>query len=418
MKKKGTIREIINIIFLFFYVFQPYICPVSPQLLLDVIIATIALISLFKNKCKLRIKVLRKFVTPFIPFLLYIICVYVVKALADGTNANLYTHNIIILLMVFIRIIMIIWYFYHLIYDLNWSEDMLIRDFVAVAFIQMVCVILAFAIPSIRTFFNSLTLRYSPSKSVTIALSHDIWRSYGFAGNIFDAFGYITALLILITFYYGKKKNDIRVMVLSLIMIVMPLLNARTGLVLVGIGLLILIILGKRDFQIKTILNVVLVILLGILIIPFLWKTIPEITRSWIVVGLESTIQLFTTGEKTGVYSAILQDNYIMPNDIVYGVGADREQLYGIGIESGYINCLWKYGIVGSFLLLAAYTWVFISLIHDVKEKNRKAIIIAFYIIFLVYLVKLFSLYNIGAATVLLGVPFIFWFDECKKGRI
>ena len=66
------------------------------------------------------------------------------------------------------------------------------------------------------------------------------------------------------------------------------------------------------------------------------------------------------------------------------------------GIDSGYIQCLWRYGIIGTLLLLGGYAYSFILAVRYRNTKERKVLIIVILTIFFTYLFKLFSLVNYG----------------------
>ena len=145
--------------------------------------------------------------------------------------------------------------------------------------------------------------------------------------------------------------------------------------------------------------------MVSIVFLPQLYILLPEMTREWLEVGLDATIKLFTSGEKTSAYSAILDQNFIFPDNIFFGEGGDPLDMVNIGIESGYIQCLWRFGIIGTILLLGAFCVIFVRLFIHSTSSFSKAITVSYAAIFFVYLLKLFSLYNTGATILLIGIP-------------
>lgn len=400
----------LHIIIMFFYIFQPYICPISTQIICDVILILYVgyyFISIDNFKIKIN-SMEKKILMGYMPFYLYICILYIARMIMDNGNSGIYLRNIFILIVVSIRVIISIWYLNILVYKKKWSEDDFSKCLIAVGVIQTICVLTAFISPSIRNFFNNLTIRYSSSKYILSALEHDIWRSYGFAKNIFDAFGYVVSLIIVIVFSYGLKKNSILILSCSALMFIMPLLNARTGLVLSAMGVFMVYIMSKKRVTISGIFKGIFMLILGGIIIYGLFQNLPENTKEWITRGMDDTSTLVTTGEKTGVYSVIMGTNFAFPENVFWGVGADREQLYGRGIESGYVNCLWCYGVVGTVLLFVGFINMFRQTIKMTNGKNEKIIIFIFEVIFFVYLIKLFSLYNTGANIMVMGLPIIY----------
>lgn len=416
---KEKIFDIFNVIFLFTYIFQPDLSKISILHFLTLYMLFVITLDIIKNNGG-RIKVERsiiKYIYPFVPFLIYVFLDYTLISILGSTGGSLPLKNLIILYMTLLRIVLSTVYLLNLIKYHGYTLDRIIDTLIVVGIIQTLCVLAAFAFPSVRNFFNGLTLKNADSVYILSALSHDIWRSYGFAGNIFDSFGYVTALIIIITFAKGIRNGKIRIIALSFFMLIMPLLNARTGLFLCMGGFFIVVVTIKKSFDLKKIMKVMLVFVIIALIIPRLYQLLPSMTREWLRVGFEATIKLFTTGEKTSAYTKILEQNFIFPDNLIFGKAADPFDIIHIGIESGYINCLWRFGLIGTVLLLGGYLLFFWKIFFALKNDFSKSIILACLAVFFVYLIKLFSIYNTGASIILIGLPVCMVYFE-YKGRV
>lgn len=422
-KKISKLELIFHVIFLFFFIFQPAILKLSiAHVLTMILILIIGWNSFGKHAGKISLnKDLLFCIGGFFPFFVYYIFIMSIKLLFSSSEvSNILFYNIVIFLLVTFRIILSIIYLYILVKDKNFDLDKLMTLFIYVAVIQTILVILAFFIPALRSFFNGLTLKYSNSVYVKNALIRDTWRSYGFAGNIFDAFGYTTALLIVLTFIKGINKQKYWLIMLSVIMFIMPLLNARTGLYLAIIGIITTLIIFKIKVTPNNTIKGIISILLIIAFALISYSQLPEATKSWISVGFDSTVKLLKTGEKVGVYSVILQDNFIFPDNILFGAGGDPMDMANLsrGIESGYIQCIWRYGLIGTMLLFIGYINLYIMAYKSSNENFKRCISLSFMAIFFIYLIKLFSIYNTGANIMIMGLPVIIILESKKKTMV
>lgn len=422
MKSKivSKFEFIFHEIFLFFFIFQPAISKLSIAHILTMILILIVGWNAFgRHSGKILLNNNLLFcIGGFIPFFIYYIITMSIKLFFSSNDVSeILFYNIVIFLLVIFRIVLSIVYLYILIKDRNYDFDKLMTLFICVAIIQTILVILALLIPTVRSFFNGLTLKYSNSIYVKSALVRDTWRSYGFAGNIFDAFGYTTALLIIMTFIKGIDKQKNGIIILSIIMFIMPLLNARTGLYLALIGIIITLIIFKAKITPQNTIKGIITILLTFVIAVILYSKIPDATKSWISIGFDSTTKLLKTGEKVGVYSVILQDNFIFPDNLLFGAGGDPMDMANLsrGIESGYIQCIWRYGLIGTVLLFLGYINLFIMAYKNSNGNVKKCISLSFMVIFFIYLIKLFSLYNTGANIMIIGLPIIIILERDKK---
>lgn len=373
------------------------------------------------GKSKFVIKIngnIGKCILGFLPFFIYYVTEMMLRAFVLKDNHfSLYLYNIMIVFLILIRIVMVTWYLLILIIDKEYTFEKTIKMFIYSAVLQVCFVILTFKIPFVRSFLNDMTIKYSNSVYVVRALKLDTYRSYGFSGNLFDSFGYKTALLIIIAFAYAMDRRKMTGIILSIFMFIMPLLNARTGVYLGILGITIVVLMYLKKITGEAVLKGTFLILLVMLMLMLLFHTLPEETRKWIYRGMEATVLLIQKGEHTGVYEVLLDSNWVMPPNILFGAGGTPEQIITRGIESGYVNCIWQYGIIGSILLFGGYVNVFFRAYRSSIDRFRKSIAISFFLIFFIYLIKLFSLYNTGANMIILGIPLVLIIDEGQNNK-
>lgn len=417
--EKPNIFRGVNILFLFLYVFQPSVSKLSIMHVLTLYMAMVILYDIFaKSGGRFAFdRDAARHVYVFLPFIIYVTVDYFVQSFISSHSWTI-LYNLIIFYLVLVRVILSIVYLRHLMVFHQYSAQDLLNDFIMVAILQLACVTAAFVNPDIRAFFNNLTLRYGDSVYIQNALAHDIWRSYGFAGNIFDVFGYLTALLIVLTFARGIEKQSIKMIVLSFVMFLMPFLNARTGVYLAAGGIAIVIVFIRKKINGPTLIKYLFTVIVSIIAIQELYALLPDATKSWIEVGLNSTKLLLSGGGRVGVYEEILQNNFRFPDNILFGAAIDPGDVLSRGIESGYVQCIWRFGIVGTLLMFAGFLYTFIRCFKKSKRSLFRAISVSYAAIFFVYLIKLFSIYITGANIMIIGLPVMMACEETKSRRM
>ncbi len=418
--KLSKLEYVFNVCFLFLYIFQPFVCKVSTIVILDIWLLLVIMLHI-GGKPKFVITIngsVWKCILGFLPFFIYYVTEMILRAFVlEDNHFSLYLYNIMIVFLILIRIVMVTWYLSILLIDKKYTLDKIIKMFIYTAILQVCFVMLAFKLPFVRSFFNDMTIKYSNSIYVVRALELDTYRSYGFSGNLFDSFGYKTALLIIIAFAYAVDRKKATGIILSIFMFIMPLLNARTGVYLGILGMTIVILMYLKKITGEAVLKGIFLTLFVMVMLMLLLNALPEETKKWIYRGMEATILLIQKGEHTGVYEVLLDSNWIMPPDILFGAGGTPEQIITRGIESGYVNCIWQYGIIGSVLLFGGYANVFFRAYRSSIDRFKKSIAISFLLIFFTYLIKLFSLYNTGANIIILGIPLVLMIDEGQNNK-
>lgn len=376
-------------IYLFIGIFSPNITRVpSRYFILAVNLLVLAYVA-FSGELIVIGEHLQKIAIGFVPFLALFIVQQLIHVVLGNHNGYIVSSAFKMLLVVLFigsTVLAVV----SLIQLLGITQDDLLCAFTFAAFLQLICVLLAFVFPEVKQFFVSLILTHSGNDTVIEAVGElGYFRCFGFAENLFDMFGYITAILITLVFLWGLEKQRILICMFALILVIMPLLNARTGIVLSAIGVFIGLL---YYFDPKKVLGYAIVVLvvaiLGYLVIGKLSKD----TTNWLIKGYQDTVELFH-GNIIGTYSEILGVDIVFPDNILFGAGGSPEKVMGLsGIDSGYIQCLWRFGLIGTLLLFAGYVNMFRTLHRCSRQKLNRALSLALGIFFFLYLFKLFSL--------------------------
>ena len=395
--KKFNISKLIVVLIMFLGVFMPCLIRVRMQyVVISLELITILFMLIFDRKLTFNRNTIKVF-GAFIPFLLYYSISIILNGLTSTNSLRAYLDEYTQIIFVFLYAFVSIIFIQKWIQTSNEGFDGFSNLMTVVATIQLICVMLAFMFPQVKTFFNNLTIQNSLSE-VIVNVTNNKWRmsyrAYGLAENLYDRFGYAISILISLSFLKGISTNNRKKIALSLAMLMMPLLNARTGLLLSGVGIVIIMF---NYFKPKRVFSYLAIVIALIVSFALVFNHLPTRLQLALTNGVDATRGLLGGNGKTDVYLEIFENDIVIPQNILFGAGLSPERKMGYsGIDSGYIQCLWRYGIIGTLLLLGGYAYSFILAVRYRNTKERKVLIIVILTIFFTYLFKLFSLVNYG----------------------
>lgn len=246
-------------------------------------------------------------------------------------------------------------------------------------------------------------------------------RSYGFANTLVDLFGLGISIIASACFVYGVFRNKIYIL-LSAYIVISAALNARTGLILYIICIMITIIYLVLKRNAKGILLGGISILMGVWAFNFVLSTdlIDISTKDWITSGIESFVEVLEKGEvESGSLNILFRDSWWdLPKGIrlFIGTGHSRYQAEGYThTDVGYVNEIWMAGLVGgAFLYITIIRLIYMS-ISRYKSFMIKDIGIIICIEYFVFNIKAVALgYNPGA-TAMLSILFVLIYFSRKK---
>ena len=181
----------------------------------------------------------------------------------------------------------------------------------------------------------------------------------------------------------------------------MPLVNARTGLVLVLIGLLV----SSLFYQsVKTVFKSFLLVVIVGVAFYFIILNLPESMVKWLSQGMKDTLSLFNGSGKSGVYDKLLQKDMFFPSSILLGDGATPKLLNFRSVDNGYVTCLWNFGLIGTVFLLIGYFNMFRLSYVSCKSKMNRALSLVLSVCFFLYLFKIYSIDNFGGIFLAFGI--------------
>jgi len=396
----------ILITLIFIYVFNPPLIPLNMHIIVEGI-AVIYLIwyMLKKHGCILINRKLLSIAGAFLPFLIYEIVMTVIHTTSAVGNVSAYTSEFLLVIRIFVRLFIVCSAYYFFTIDNKISSDDQYEIFMIVAIIQLFFVFLSLVVPTVRTTIMNMIINNSSDSNIVSAVNRlSARRGYGLAENLFDSFGYILSILIAIIYLSWLEKGGLKKIVVSILLMVACVLNARTGVLL---GILVIVISSfiykKSNGQIKYFLMAVICFPFIFFVFMKLMQTLMPSTLAWILEGYIEVMTLLQGGKYIGTFEILLQSNIFFPGDILLGAGGSPENLSKISLDVGYVQCVWRYGIIGTTLLIGGYL---INLFRFFGSGNRKykILVIVIAILFIIYLFKIFSINNIGAHFLVLAV--------------
>lgn len=275
-----------------------------------------------------------------------------------------------------------------------------IDDFWTVIFgaelIEIATVIISLLSPSAKSLFNHLALIMNGG-----ALRENVWyvtvRSYGFSESLLDSFGLGAGLIAGLSFMYGVMKNK-KYFVLSFVMLIASLVNARTGVIIYLLAVIIIFLNYIISRDIKNILKILFGVIIFALIGVKLWNILVEYypaTTGWISEGLGDLLGMLTgtkSVKKTTGFVNVVQSNswWELPQfpRYIFGTGHSRYQAEGYThTDFGYVNDIWAGGILGCIVL---YGSAILFTLKQFKKMNKCYKVIMLYMLMavLVYNIK------------------------------
>lgn len=339
----------------------------------------------------------------FIPFVLYFFLSYYLK-IVFSYYSSLVLQEFISLLLILIHTLVTCLFLCVFCETNNLLYDDVIKALSLSGVLQLIFVLLSFFNSTIKDKLVSIMIRNASSEIMANALKTARYmRVYGFANNMFDAFGYTVSIIVVLLFAYGIYYKKFKYLFLSIIFIVMPLLNARTGVLLSALGIMLICI---QSFKFRNIYKYILGLFVSVFILILLYNKLPSNSIQLLNIGYEQTVLLFS-GKVTGVYSEILSNDLVFPDNIFWGCGYAPEAINVLGIDNGYIQLLWRVGLIGIILLILGYTYSYFSIKRKGCSKLGLTSLFIPFFLFFIFMVKIYSLGNTGINGLVFSLIFI-----------
>lgn len=402
------------VVYLFLVIFSP---PIIPNLNIIIPVTVYSLISLTFNYKHTLLKVLKNSI--IIQFIkIYILCygttfflMYMNIVINKELFINNFATNIYRMFILTGALLVCIIYFLVRAEALGYKFNDVIRIFVYSFLLQVGIALLAFFIPSVKSFLLTVMENNTGSdvfyREGLFSYGYT-YRYNGFAGTLLDTFGYgmgLAASVIAVIGFYKSKKY----LLWALLLLIPSVLNSRTGLLIAAIGFVIAFIFSLFKSTPQKVLKQLggfLVILLVVGVIFYITAINSPSTVGWILDGFESIFD-FLTGQEVRAFSTadklFSDDFWALPETargLLFGEGFrlyGMSEILGIASDVGYINHIWLAGVIGMVLMYIPFLYLFVSISLSKKYPFSNAIAAVLTISYFVMLIKGDIIgYNVG----------------------
>ena len=396
---KNRILHFVLAIVMFIYIFSPPLLPINMHIMVEgiSIIYLICIIIKHKGLIILDSKIISLAIA-FIPFLIYETIMVIIFSYSNNSFSEAYINSYTLIMKIWIRILIACTAYYVFIVENKFDLDEQLKVYMIVMFIQIFFVFLTFMFPGVRdAVLNMITTNSSENVIIDVIGRLGDRRGYGLSENLFDSFGFILSLFLSITYILWLEKGNKIFIFLTIALLVACALNARTGVLLSILSIGVATILyKKKPKQIRNIFIMSIIIpFLIIWIIRILGNIVPD-TVDWLRDGMDEIINLFKYGEYTGTFGGLKEDTF-WPQSLAFGSGAGPETLVRRSSDVGYVQCVWRYGIIGTVLLIGGYIYGGCLGIKNASHIWERVLMFIFIILVLIYLLKIFFINNLGA---------------------
>lgn len=427
------------ILYIFCLLFAPPIIPKINVGLLAVIFSTLLIFTKYKQS---YIKVLKtsgilKFSAFFVLFLIYLFITTGINVLLLGERVQLmhyitlwYRYFLIVPVLAFACI-----YICLRARELNYSPKDLLYCFIFASLLQCILVFLTLIFPSLKDLFIKIIYQNTGDEYLSIAWVTDR-RGFGFSNTFVDSFGWGMGLIATLPLFLIKKDNLKPVLLIPFLLII-SLVNARTGLVMFAIGIvfgLYILFLTLKGSRLKAKLislgwiNLAIVMLIILCVIILLLN---PLTLKWVGSGIASflpdtatqpnalsdAIDSLKNDADTTTTEVLFSDRFWnLPKDYILLFGSGHSIGGAKGYENsdvGYVNDLWIGGIIGSAILYLAFLTIFKSAFKSAKGFAFKSLVLFLWVCFLIFQIKANSItFSAGLNTTL---PILFYIIHHSK---
>lgn len=360
-------HPIILVLCLFLFVFQPPFIPIATIYWLGPIIG---LLLLFNHEGKHIIRnvyrnssmsTMWKF---FIIVAIYITAVNIIDIFVDEgrdvTLARLRSYNQLLVLsgLQFLFVL----YFLITLKKLNYSFEDAIKFLVYAACFEGILASIAYVSPPIRSLF----MTYG-NQALNANMYYLEKRGFGFSQNLIDTFGFGMGLIsgYIILFKWKKDIKSIYIYTVCLLFSLLAIaLNARTGILVFIIAIIVRLLFDKNIF--KFLIRLSVLAFASSLILTYVNKVINigiesnNITINWISLAFAQIVDQFTGNNTTTTVDdlSFISNIVELPSsgfEFLFGTGHwiyDTGKEMGFRTDIGWYNLAWEFGIVGTLFVM------------------------------------------------------------------
>ena len=417
-KCKTNKIKISYIIYVFIFIFAP---PIIPRINFVIVLFLFSFLCLItKHKSHILYFTKKSGVNFFVKYMmvamLYLTIVMYFGFMLDPVNITNYIKTWYRFFMIIPIAITCIIHIIIMSEEWGYGFTELLKSLIYAALIQVVITSCMIFIPEFRDIILKI-LYFNTKDELCQNLWHVQRRYYSFSHNVLDTFGYGTGILAVIPLFYGVITNKYKFFLLSPVLLIVPLFNSRTGLIIYFIG--VICILPFIFFQLtpKKLLKASIIFIILLIIVSKIYchliNSFPT-TMTWVQSGINDTIGFFKGENGNDSVSVIMSSSkFKLPDSILVIIGTGHNVYNASGYahsDVGYVNDIWLVGLFGIFILYFPLTILFIRAFRKTKYISIKVLILFLSTSFFLANIKTIVFnYNVGTSIVLLIILFIIY---------
>ncbi len=260
----------------------------------------------------------------------------------------------------------------------NISFNELIKLIIISGLIQSFFTLLAFLFPAVKEVLVKIMYN-NTGEQLYLNKYHIERRCFGFANNLLDSFGFGTGIIAVLPLFYSIN-NSKKWLISVPFLLMVPLVNSRTGLLIFAIGFVFWIIYIIKNRMFGKYRNIFILAALLAFTFLILVNMLSPKTMRWIINDFSS----FFTDKKGTADILFGADFWRLPSIVkcIFGAGlivaghGGLKGILGFTSDVGYINEIWKTGIIGVILLL--FTFYLLVRFSNKKLSKEYRIFMAF----------------------------------------
>lgn len=424
--KKSKLKYIQFVLYVFTFLFAPPIIPNVNFVFVNFVIALINIIFKYRKQVVEFFSI--KSIKTNIKIMFMYIAIFIISILINGlASGDWYFDNYFINAYSIILAFPVVWicsmYIIFKADELNMNMDDIVKVCIMAGLLQGFICIITLLSPTVKEILVKIMYKNTGDK-----LLASTWvtarRFYGFANNMLDLFGFGTGILCVLTLY-KVINNDKKYIFALIIMLLLPLLNSRSGLIIFIAGVVVISRYALfKDIKKSKIFIIISVITVMICIFAVLIVQLysPE-TMEWI---LNDFASFFSDNEEiVGTADALFSENFwTLPSieNMIFGAGHNVSGYSDYSVadiahsDVGYVNELWKTGIIGSVFLYLSFYQILKNAYNSINDKLYKSLFIFLGLSIIIFLVKAcIHTYNTGIALIYILSLFSIYNDRKKE---
>ena len=260
----------------------------------------------------------------------------------------------------------------------GFGAEELLDHLLAAGLLMAVTAVAALLISPVKEFFTEKMLAYGMSHMVTVKLS--VYRDFGLAANLTSTAAYVQAALACIALWRGIRGKYLWLLAFPVLAFSANInLRSSVYLILAGMAAVLAGILFTKDRKLIGIFFAAASAAGAVACFGLGWiRLINPMTHEWLARGLEE-VSTFAAGAKSpyadGYFGELAwmlaPEHFPKGVKLIFGAGTEImgtlvEEKYGVSSDVGFMNDLWRGGI----LYLAVMTGLYLRMLWKIVNSR------------------------------------------------